>query len=285
MTVPVTIIGGYLGAGKTTLINRLLAANDPAGLAVMVNDFGTINVDAELLSVSSDGRIISFANGCICCSMQDDFASALENLQASGREIRHVLVEASGVASPANLKRESRLPGFHPRGCLVVVDADNFSRKRTDRYVGQLLERQIREADWLYVNRQTADPLFSATHQRQLNDDEVINLNWQATVSVSQPDEEAVPAFESITLHQHRPITRRELNQLLGDLPDWVERVKGFVDASGRHMLVQQTANRFEVTPVESAADPALVFIVPAACRTELEAHLRSQWLGWKPGT
>ena len=78
ITVPITIVGGYLGAGKTTLINRVLNhAGDLNGLAVLVNDFGDVNIDAELVRDNSpDGQIIGLSNGCVCCSILDDLPIA-----------------------------------------------------------------------------------------------------------------------------------------------------------------------------------------------------------------
>ena len=79
---PVTLIGGYLGAGKTTLINRMLADPElPRGTAVLVNDFGDINIDEALIrSQSDDGMVLGLSNGCICCSISDDLSKALDQL-------------------------------------------------------------------------------------------------------------------------------------------------------------------------------------------------------------
>ena len=100
---PITLIGGYLGAGKTTLINRLLSQPEvPAGTAVLVNDFGDINVDESLIrSDSHNGTIIGLSNGCICCSISDDLSQALDQLNTL--PIAQVILETSGVAEPARV--------------------------------------------------------------------------------------------------------------------------------------------------------------------------------------
>ena len=79
-TIPITLIGGYLGAGKTTLINKLLSYPGlPPGVAVLVNDFGDVNIDESLIrSESDDGTVIGLSNGCICCSISDDISKALD---------------------------------------------------------------------------------------------------------------------------------------------------------------------------------------------------------------
>ena len=97
---PITLIGGYLGAGKTTFINRLLNSGGlPSRTAILVNDFGDINVDEQLIrSGSKSDEVIGLANGCVCCSIADDLTSALEVLKSSA--IERVLLECSGVAEP-----------------------------------------------------------------------------------------------------------------------------------------------------------------------------------------
>ena len=102
---PVTIIGGYLGAGKTTLINRMLADPElPQDTAVLVNDFGDINIDESLIrSQSQDGTVLGLSNGCICCSISDDLSKALDQL--AELPINQVILETSGVAEPARVWR------------------------------------------------------------------------------------------------------------------------------------------------------------------------------------
>lgn len=99
MNIALTVIGSYLGAGKTTVLNYLLHHNDGVRLALVVNDFGDINVDADLLG-PTDGEIIALANGCICCTMADGLATVLSDLRDRADSIDHVIIEASGVSDP-----------------------------------------------------------------------------------------------------------------------------------------------------------------------------------------
>ena len=94
------MIGGYLGAGKTTLVNRLLSDSGGRRLAVLVNDFGAINVDAGLVS-SRSGETISLTNGCVCCSMGGELLFELAGLRDRDDPPEHVIIEASGVGDPA----------------------------------------------------------------------------------------------------------------------------------------------------------------------------------------
>ncbi len=101
-TVPITILTGFLGAGKTTLLNRILTGSHGLRVGVLVNDFGSINIDAELV-VGVQNNMISLANGCVCCQIRDDLIESVVTLLARPERIEYILLEASGVADPAGI--------------------------------------------------------------------------------------------------------------------------------------------------------------------------------------
>ena len=80
--IPVTVIGGYLGSGKTTLINNVISEDHGLKLALLINDFGDINIDAALIE-SQEGDVLSLSNGCVCCTLTDDFSKAMEKIKSS----------------------------------------------------------------------------------------------------------------------------------------------------------------------------------------------------------
>ena len=100
--VPITILTGFLGAGKTTLLNRILTGNHGLRVGVLVNDFGSINIDAELV-VGVDNNMINLSNGCVCCQIRDDLVESVDALLARPESIEYILLEASGVADPAGI--------------------------------------------------------------------------------------------------------------------------------------------------------------------------------------
>jgi G3E family GTPase len=104
LPIPTTVVSGPLGAGKTTLVNRLL--NDPGGyrIAVLVNDMGEVNVDAELLNGETEDGVVDLSNGCICCRLGDDLVTEVSRL-AEERSVDYLVIEASGISEPIPIAR------------------------------------------------------------------------------------------------------------------------------------------------------------------------------------
>ena len=150
--IPLTVIGGYLGAGKTTLLNRLLS--DPGGrrLAVLVNDFGAINIDAGLVS-SRSGETISLTNGCVCCSMGGELLFELAGLRDRADPPEHVVIEASGVGDPAAIAMYGDIPGYRRDGTIVVVDASTVGEHGPESQVGLQVSDQLRSAHLIVLNK------------------------------------------------------------------------------------------------------------------------------------
>jgi G3E family GTPase len=150
--IPLTIIGGYLGAGKTTLVNHILRHNARLRLAIVVNDFGSINIDAELID-NQDGDTINLANGCICCTLGSSLVMTLQQLIDREDAPEHILVEASGVADPFNLGQFGYTKGLQRNGVIVLADAETVRAKARDKYVGQTIKRQLQGADLILLNK------------------------------------------------------------------------------------------------------------------------------------
>ena len=125
--IPVTILTGFLGAGKTTLLNRILNGDHGLKVAVLVNDFGSINIDAELV-VGIESNVISLANGCICCTIRDDLIETVMETINRPERPEYILLEASGVAEPSSIAITFNNLRFRDRirldSILCVVDAE-----------------------------------------------------------------------------------------------------------------------------------------------------------------
>ncbi|RTL67349.1 MAG: GTP-binding protein [Hyphomicrobiales bacterium] len=151
--IPVTVVGGYLGAGKTTLVNNLLRAAAGRRLAVLVNEFGALPIDADLIEAQDD-RMIAITGGCICCSYGSDLVAALIDMGRRTPKPDQILVETSGVALPGGVASAlSIVAGLRLDAVLVLADAETVRERAEDRYTADTITRQLADADIVVLNK------------------------------------------------------------------------------------------------------------------------------------
>jgi G3E family GTPase len=154
--VPVTLLTGFLGAGKTTLLNRILNGKHGLRVGVLVNDFGAINIDAELVE-GVEENLINLANGCFCCEIRDDLVRSLEQLLERAESIEYIILEASGVADPEGIvltflnQRYEQLLRLDSITC--IVDAEAIFTHGDNEQINMLKLRQIGFADMVVLNK------------------------------------------------------------------------------------------------------------------------------------
>ncbi|MBI3376449.1 MAG: GTP-binding protein [Betaproteobacteria bacterium] len=274
--VPVTIIGGYLGAGKTTLVNHLLRHAGSLRLAVLVNDFGDLPIDADLIEARGEG-VISIAGGCVCCSFGSDLMGALLKLAQLDPAPGQVLIETSGVALPGAVASAVRLvPGFALDAVAVLADAETVRERAADRYMGDTIEGQLAQADlivlnkldlvtprervdlvtWLAGRAPKARVIEAARAQVPLqvllgsgvgngSARQVGNLRAAAI----QPPEDAASLYESVSFFDMGPLQVHALAQELARPELGLVRAKGVLrDAAGGLKVLQVVGARYEVT-------------------------------------
>ena len=145
--IPVIVIGGYLGAGKTTLLNHLLRHADGRRIAILVNEFGDLPIDSDLIEAEDD-EIIAIAGGCICCSFGSDMTAALMRLAGLSPKPDYVVIEASGVAMPGTVGASvALLDEFILSGIVVLADAERITIQANDEYLADTILRQLSDAD------------------------------------------------------------------------------------------------------------------------------------------
>lgn len=151
--LPVTIIGGYLGSGKTTLVNHLLRHADGVRLAVLVNEFGALPIDSDLIE-SQDENVISIAGGCVCCSYGNDLIVSMVDLAKMQPRPEHILIESSGVALPGAIAATvDLLADYRFDGIVTLVDAETGKDRAADKYVGETVRQQLHDADIIVLNK------------------------------------------------------------------------------------------------------------------------------------
>lgn len=288
--IPVTVIGGYLGAGKTTIINHLLRQPGGRRLAVLVNDFGALDIDATLIA-SEGARTVSLSNGCVCCSISDALGDGLDEVLAIDPLPDQIVIEASGVADPAKIAVYGQgWPGVRLDAVTTVVDATTMATNAEDRFIGSLVLRQLAAADlvllsktdllaapalaeariWL-ADRVASTPVL-ALRDGQVPADLVLDIQaGQRTESVaSGAMDGAVDAetFWSTVLRLDQPIAKPALESALDRWPDAVVRVKGFVrttEVGHPGYEVHRVGRRWTVEPTDLEAAPSALVIIAVA--------------------
>lgn len=286
MPVPILLITGFLGAGKTTLVNHVLAHAGGRRIAAVVNDFGAINIDAELIAGASDG-VVSLSNGCICCSLEGDLLRTLAAILRRAPRPEAIVIETSGVAAPGDIVRNLMDPVIWREApletVLCVVDATG-----ADAWGDVLLRSQIHAADVVALSKVDLANIAERDHVRgslsAINPRAVVveAVHGQIPLELlfpAVPDSPLVPrdpgrprpmsdGFETLTWTSNRPIVLSCLQATIGRLAPRLARAKGFlevVEHPGRQFLLQFAGGRATLapagTPVAELPRVRIVFI------------------------
>jgi len=278
--IPVTVIGGYLGCGKTTLVNHLLRTCDGMRLAILVNDFGELPIDADLIE-SEDGDVISLTGGCVCCSYGNDLSMALIDVCAMQSPPDHIVIEASGVALPGAIAASvSIIQGLSMEGIVVLADASTVQSHAADTYLSDTISRQLTQSDLIVLNK--IDLVSEENHGLILK---WLSANYPEVrvVSVSHalvPARVLLGGFQRVNDKQHDPslhdstlfestqltfinaLDARVLAEALAGPQCGLVRAKGFVkDLDGCLKTLQVVGRRWSVTDAPSGVSPGLVCI------------------------
>lgn len=285
-SVPITVIAGFLGCGKTTLLNKLLKADHGLRIAVMVNDFGAINVDSSLVVQQTD-TVISLSNGCICCNVQNDLVAALEGVLKGAGRFDHILVEASGVSDPARIAHVTRYPEFkdrmHLNMILSLVDVAQFTA--LDEETRHLAREQLDAADIAILNKCDLSEQGERDEFRKewlfktsrIIETTYSDLNWRLlladitheNISSSLPSLNATDLFETDSFESNLPLNIKAFRALVANFPTSLLRAKGLIKSRefpDQPVLFQMVGRRAEYEkldkwPEGEDAGTRLVFI------------------------
>ncbi len=287
--LPVTVVGGYLGAGKTTLVNNLLRQANGRRLAVMVNEFGALPIDASLVE-AADERIVSLTGGCVCCSYGEDLVSSLAMLSALEPRPDHVLLEASGVAFPGAVAGTvGLLAGFALDGAVVLADAETVRGRAGDRYLGSTVRRQLAEADLVLLNKcdlagdagaveawlgEAAPDARVVRAVRAQTPIDIVLGAWtgRAALPADGGPFDHTDGYATATLAPPAGAEPEALARILADPAHGLLRAKGFMRRpDGAMAAVQTVGNRRAISDAPANAPAGLVCIALEA-RTDFAA-------------
>jgi len=295
--LPFTVIGGYLGAGKTTLVNRLLHDSAIGRAAVLVNDFGDIDIDSSLIE-SHDGDTIALANGCVCCTLVDGLSTTLARIRDRAGDFDRVIVEVSGVGDPWKVAQWGRSPGFSLDAVVVLADAETVIERADHKYVGDTVRRQLAGADVVVITKHDLvdDDRIAAVHNWLTETvDATIVTGSDAIVEALLIDPprptDSGPGAPTMSHARHvvasrsftAPLDRSNFDDVMTRRPAGVLRVKGRVVMAGspdRTLLVQVVGRRVEVSPArDHDGGGDLVSALVAVASPELTVAEVDDWL------
>lgn len=271
-SAPLTLLGGYLGSGKTTVINELLARSDRP-IAVLVNDVGAVNVDAKLIR-SRNSDTIEFTDGCVCCSLSGGLGAAFDQLRERPDPPEQVVLELSGVADPDRVRPWGHSAGFRLDGVVVLVDCDQLEELLQIDLPAAMLERQVRSADLLILTKTD----LADTHRIEAARTWLAELapttpvldrsNAIATAGILElggsvrPNDQSMPAISLFDQHivdlvpLPNPIELAELETLIDELDPTTLRAKGIArNAAGQRLLVQVVGRRRDIAVMPEGQD------------------------------
>jgi G3E family GTPase len=277
--VPVSVIGGFLGAGKTTLVNHLIRSGGYQ-FGVIVNEFGDTGVDGSLIEQMEDDGVAELSNGCLCCYGREDLVAALVNLAMRETPPEYVLIELSGVADPVPVAQTVLDPMlkslFELDGIIGVADARNLMTTLQQNpegavqlaYASAVILNKIDLADAHALTQaktiiRQLNPLTSilevergAVDPRLLLDTHAFEPRWETDYAVSHTAD-----LSSFTLCAETPLPRAQFNRFVEQMivarPGDVLRVKGHVciDGFDQKILFQAVRELFSMNLIDSPND------------------------------
>jgi G3E family GTPase len=306
MPTPITIITGFLGAGKTTLLNHILNSEHGLQIAVLVNDFGNINIDAQLVvDVGLDtDNLINLANGCICCTIQGDLIQAIRDLLERPQPPEHIIIETSGITDPLDVVLLLRtFDQIRMDSVITLIDALNVLDIEGDARI--LAMNQIGTADLVVLNKTDLADEAQLGRVRAFVRDIARESRLIETTQGKVPLAVALGAgrFDPLNLpsaHQHethdhhhdehthaddtfatkswvhsQPVSERALRRFLKQLPTGIYRAKGIFYVQGKEgeaqaLLVQIVGKRIDITCTQPTWDilPSSQFVIIGAPQT-----------------
>ncbi len=279
MAIPLTILTGFLGAGKTTLLNRILHSDHGLRIAVLVNDFGSINIDSQLVVETDVEDMVNLSNGCICCTIQGDLLAALDKLVRRDDPPDYIVVEASGVADPIDIGLTLRaVSSVRIDSVITVIDAEQIYTLQHDYAV--LAMNQVGMADIVIINKidlvtdgqlqRVRDYVHRIVKDARILETVQCQVPIELLLNVGQYDDQRILTTSTQDVHVHEvgaqdhshhdhslifdtwswvnkePVSLKALQRFIKSLPASVYRAKGvfYLADDPEHRAILQVVGR-----------------------------------------
>jgi cobalamin biosynthesis protein CobW len=272
MIVPVLLVAGALGAGKTTLLNHLLANPDGRRIAAIVNDFGAVDIDAQLLGTVTE-EVISLKNGCICCSLQGDLLRTLSSVIKRDPAPDAIAIETSGISDPAEIIRNLMDPVIFKVAPLeTVVTLVDPQRLHDEPALEQdgLWRSQLRAADFVLLTKsdllardaldevravvgryKPQSAIFDIAHG-VVAPDLLFSRDLRAPRTLPPRAPSSPLSFATVTWTSQAPLSLARFQQVIGKIAPRTLRIKGvllFTEHPAQPILFQSVATRGTLAP------------------------------------
>lgn len=284
--IPLTVLGGWLGAGKTTMVNRILSSTTEP-IAVIVNDVGEVNIDAELLreNAGDDDGIVELTNGCICCKIGDDLFATLADLTRRSPAPHRIVLEASGVADLRPLESFLDHPRVEIDAVVALVDPANFAHRSSGPPYGSLMRAQLAGADLVIATKldlipeaeraSAVDALGEFTKARII--EASTDPTWINTVLLGvhdNPDHELSPEagapVATTTWRTNGPVDASAVKFALQK--SGLLRAKGSIETHDGSKVVHLAGGRVSLTDLAPDIDPLNALVLIGATFDEVGA-------------
>lgn len=300
MSVPILLVTGFLGSGKTTLINGLLHGDHGMRIAAIVNDFGAINIDEALLESATD-EVIGLKNGCICCSLQGDLLRTLKQV-LTGDPPDLIVIEASGVADPQGIIEPLLDPVLWPSVLLdavvCLVDAQDLTAT-PERMTDPLWKAQIKAADIVHLSKgdgvEPSDLSRLTLHLNAMGKrlvygaasdtdmlTSLLGFGTSRTRFTTGAPVQSDDRFATLEWHYQGQVRMAAFQSVIGTISPTLLRAKGFVcfaEKPGAQMVFQLVGQRATLAPRDQAGKGCTLILIgekelfdPDACRKALNA-------------
>jgi G3E family GTPase len=303
-----TLIFGFLGSGKTTLVRRILEKrSNSESTAVIVNEFGDVGIDGDILE-GNNIDMVQLNSGCLCCTLKGSLISAIEELHARSG-IERIIIEASGVSEPSDLLDSLWDPKYGAKididlgPVVAVVDTPKFtkiSEMLGDFYTEQVVHADVvllnkidnaasSELNAVYQNIASRNPNASLIFTEQCGVDLDLILDGKSSQTANHNHhhndhqhghEHGHLQFDSLVLSCESDIARESIEMFFQDLDPKIFRAKGFLIIDGEQRLVQFATGQLDIHPANASHHGQMVFIGQGLDRQELQVKFDSAFGG-----